>query len=33
MSQIERAALDYPDPIVDHSSARIRALEAFQETT
>jgi deoxyribodipyrimidine photo-lyase len=26
-----RATFGYPMPIVDHSSARIRALEAFQE--
>jgi deoxyribodipyrimidine photo-lyase len=31
LSPIERAELDYPEPIVDHKSARIRAIEAFRE--
>ena len=31
LSPIERAALGYPEPIVDHASARIRALEIFQK--
>ena len=30
LSSVERAALGYPEPIVDHASARLRALEAFQ---
>ena len=30
LTGVERAALDYPEPIVDHQQARIRAIEAFE---